>query len=103
MPFHFFYECFIDASEYVMGQCREKILHFIHYDNKTSTCVQINYVTTKKEMIDVFFVFEKFRSYLIGSKVIVYIDHATMKYLFGKKDAKPTTDSMGIIATRVWY
>jgi hypothetical protein len=32
---------------------------------------------------------EKFRSYLIGSKVIIFIDHATLRYLFGKKDAKP--------------
>ncbi|XP_022859548.1 uncharacterized protein LOC111380266 [Olea europaea var. sylvestris] len=28
-------------------------------------------------------------SYLVGSKVIVYTDHATLKYLLTKKDAKP--------------
>ena len=32
---------------------------------------------------------DKFRSYLIGSKVIVYIDHSALKYLLAKKDAKP--------------
>jgi hypothetical protein len=32
---------------------------------------------------------EKFRSYLIGSKVIVFINHAALRYLFTKKDAKP--------------
>jgi hypothetical protein len=32
---------------------------------------------------------EKFRSYLVGAKVIVYTDHATLKYLLMKKDAKP--------------
>ena len=32
---------------------------------------------------------DKFRSYLIGTKVIVFIDHAALRYLFGKKDAKP--------------
>lgn len=26
----------------------------------------------------------------MGTKVIVYTDHATIKYLFNKKDAKPT-------------
>jgi RNase H-like domain found in reverse transcriptase len=31
----------------------------------------------------------KFRSYLIGSKVIVYTDHASIKFLLSKKDAKP--------------
>jgi hypothetical protein len=30
-----------------------------------------------------------FRSYLVGSKVIVYIDHAALRYLLTKKDSKP--------------
>ncbi|BBN70524.1 hypothetical protein Prudu_1493S001300 [Prunus dulcis] len=32
----------------------------------------------------------KFRSYLVGAKVIVYTDHAALKYLLSKKDAKPS-------------
>jgi len=32
---------------------------------------------------------EKFRPYLLYSKVIVYIDHATLKHFLDKKDAKP--------------
>ncbi|XP_070026434.1 uncharacterized protein [Nicotiana sylvestris] len=36
---------------------------------------------TEKEMLVVVFAFNKFRSYLIGSKVIVYIDHAALRYL----------------------
>ena len=35
------------------------------------------------------FAFDKFRSYLVGTKVVVYIDHLAIKYLFSKKDAKP--------------
>lgn len=35
------------------------------------------------------FAFEKFRAYLVGTKVVVYTDHSTMKYLIDKKDAKP--------------
>jgi hypothetical protein len=31
---------------------------------------------------------DKFQSYLLGSKVIIYSDHAALKYLFSKKDAK---------------
>jgi len=31
---------------------------------------------------------EKFRSYLIGSKVVVYTDHAAIKYLLTKPDSK---------------
>jgi hypothetical protein len=37
----------------------------------------------------VVFSIEKFRSYLVGAKVIVYTDHAALKYLLMKKDAKP--------------
>ncbi|GKA99857.1 reverse transcriptase domain-containing protein [Tanacetum coccineum] len=32
--------------------------------------------------------FEKFRSYLIMNKSIMYTDHSALKYLFAKKDAK---------------
>ena len=35
------------------------------------------------------FAIDKFRSYIIGSKVIVYTDHATIRFLLAKKDAKP--------------
>ena len=34
------------------------------------------------------FVLDKFRSYLIGSKAIIYTDHSPPKYLLHKKDAK---------------
>jgi hypothetical protein len=37
----------------------------------------------------VVFSFEKFRSYMMNSKVIVYTDHVDIKYLLAKKDAKP--------------
>ena len=35
------------------------------------------------------FAIDKFRSYLVGAKVIVYTNHAALKYLLTKKDAKP--------------
>lgn len=35
------------------------------------------------------FALEKFRSYLIGSKLTVFSDHAALRYLLTKKDAKP--------------
>ena len=34
------------------------------------------------------FAFEKFRSYLLGTKVIVFTDHAALRYLL-KKESKP--------------
>nr|GFC84374.1 reverse transcriptase domain-containing protein [Tanacetum cinerariifolium] len=39
-------------------------------------------------MLAVVYAFEKFRSYLIKNKSIVFTDHSTLKYLFSKKDAK---------------
>ena len=36
------------------------------------------------------FAIDKFWSYLVGAKVIVYTDHAALKYLLTKKDAKPS-------------
>ena len=50
---------------------------------------QLNYATTEKELVAVLYAIDKFRSYLVGAKVIVYTDHATLKYLLTKKDAKP--------------
>ena len=50
---------------------------------------QLNSATTKKELLVVVFAIDKFRSYLVGVKVIVYTDHAALKYLLTKKDAKP--------------
>ena len=42
----------------------------------------------EKELLVVVFAFDKFRAYLISSKVIVWINHSTIKYLVEKKDAK---------------
>nr|GEY27433.1 reverse transcriptase domain-containing protein [Tanacetum cinerariifolium] len=39
-------------------------------------------------MLAVVYAFEKFRSYIIMNKSIVYTDHSALKYLFAKKDAK---------------
>jgi len=35
------------------------------------------------------FALEKFRSYLVGSKIVIYTDHAAIKYLLRKVDSKP--------------
>jgi hypothetical protein len=43
----------------------------------------------EKELLAMVFAIEKFRSYLVGTKVSVYTDHAALKYLLTKKDAKP--------------
>nr|GFD11371.1 reverse transcriptase domain-containing protein [Tanacetum cinerariifolium] len=86
------FELMCDASNYavsaILGQRVEKHFRPIHYASKTKTQAETNYMTTKKEMLAVVYAFEKFRSYLIMNKSIVYTDHSALKYLFTKKDAK---------------
>ena len=87
------FEVMCDASDFaigaVLGQRRDKLFRAIYYASQTLNAAQLNYTTTEKEMLAVVFACDKFRSYLIGTKVIVFTDHAALRYLFGKKDAKP--------------
>jgi len=87
------FEIMCDASDYavgaVLGQCKDKQHYAISYASKTLTDPQLNYATTEKELLVEVFAMDKFRSYLVGAKVIVYTDHAALKYLLTKKDAKP--------------
>ena len=82
-----------DASDYavgeVFGQTKDEKHHEIAYASKTLTWPQLNYATTKKELLAVIFTIDKFRSYLVGAKVVIYSNHAALKYLLTKKDAKP--------------
>jgi hypothetical protein len=82
-----------DASDYVvgvvLGQTKDKKHHAIPYARKTLIGPQLNYATTEKELLAIVFAIEKFRSYLVGAKIIFYSDHAALKYLLTKKDAKP--------------
>ncbi|XP_070667588.1 uncharacterized protein [Malus domestica] len=87
------FELMCDASDYaigaVLGQRKDKVPHVIYYASHTLNDAQLNYASTEKELLAVVFALEKFRSYLVGAKVIVYTDHAALKYLLSKKDAKP--------------
>ena len=50
---------------------------------------QLNYATTKKELLAIVFSFDKFRPYLIGNKVTLHTNHSAIKYLMTKRDSKP--------------
>lgn len=73
----------------VLGQRRDKILHPIYFASKALNEAQKNYTVTEQELVAVVFAFEKFRSYFLGMRVIVHIDHSSLRYLMAKKDMKP--------------
>ncbi|KAM2294926.1 hypothetical protein ACFX1S_034781 [Malus domestica] len=87
------FELMCNASDYaigdVLGQRNNKQPHVIYYASRTLNDAQLNYSTTEKELLAVVFALDKFRSYLLGTKVIIFTDHAALKYLLTKKEAKP--------------
>ena len=87
------FEIMCDASDFamgaVLGQKDEKVFKAIYYASKTFNEAQENYSTTAKEMLAIVFSCEKFRPYILGSHVVIHTDHAAIKYLMAKKEAKP--------------
>ncbi|CAM9000225.1 unnamed protein product [Rhodiola kirilowii] len=87
------FEIMCDASDYavgaVLGQRDEKKPVVIYYASRTLDAAQRNYSTTEKELLAVVFALEKFRSYLLGTRVVVFSDHAAIRYLMTKKEANP--------------
>ena len=81
-----------DASNYVveivLGQQINKKPHVICYASPTLNDTQMNYTVTEKEFLTMVFAFENFRPYLIGSHVIVFTNHASLKHLLSNKNAK---------------
>ncbi|GJS13145.1 reverse transcriptase domain-containing protein [Tanacetum coccineum] len=82
------FDIMCDASDFtvgaVLGQRKNKYFRPIHYASKTLSNAQTNYTVTEKELLAVVYAFEKFWSYLVLSKTIVYTDHLVLKYLFAK-------------------
>ncbi|XP_042454625.1 uncharacterized protein LOC122038761 [Zingiber officinale] len=87
------FELMCDASNFAVGvvlsQGVEGAPHVISYASKTMDSAQSNYTTTEKELLAIIFALDKFRSYLLCSHVIVFSDHAALKFLLKKADAKP--------------
>jgi len=82
-----------DASDFairvVLSQRVGRFPHVIAYASRTLDTTQLNYTTIEKQLLAIVFTLDRFRSYVIGSKIIVFTDHAALKYLLKKENAKP--------------
>ncbi|RDY07908.1 Retrovirus-related Pol polyprotein from transposon 17.6, partial [Mucuna pruriens] len=89
------FELMCDASDSALGAVLGQRagaglpVHVIAYASRTMDSAQQNYTTTEKELLAIVFALDKFRPYLLGSKIIVFSDHAALRYLLKKPDAKP--------------
>ncbi|RDX71230.1 Retrovirus-related Pol polyprotein from transposon 17.6, partial [Mucuna pruriens] len=79
------------ALRVVLGQRAgvDKAVHVIAYASWTMDLTQSNYTPTEKELLAIVFALDKFLSYLLGSKIIVFSNHAALRFLLKKLDAKP--------------
>ncbi|RDX70206.1 Retrovirus-related Pol polyprotein from transposon 17.6, partial [Mucuna pruriens] len=91
LPFELMCDASNSALGAVLGQ-RARVgqpVHVIAYASRTMDPAQQNYTTTKMELLAIVFILDKFRSYLLGSKIIMFSDHVALRYLLKKPDAKP--------------
>ena len=86
------FEVMCDASDLAigefLGQREEGKPYVVYYASKTLNEAQRNYTTTEKELLAVVYALDKFRSYLVGSDIIIFTYHSALKYLLTKKNAK---------------
>ncbi|GJR68845.1 reverse transcriptase domain-containing protein [Tanacetum coccineum] len=95
------YHGFKEGHCAVLGQRIEKHFRPIHYASKTMTEAETNYTTTEKEMLAVVYAFEKFRSYLIMNKSVVYTDHSALNSSSTCKGRQSKIASMGLTSSGI--
>ncbi|RDX93570.1 Retrovirus-related Pol polyprotein from transposon 17.6, partial [Mucuna pruriens] len=90
LPFELMRDASNSALGAVLGQRAKvgQLVYLIAYASHTMDLAQQNYTTTKKELLAIVFALDKFRSYLLGSRIVVFSDHAALRYLLRKSDAK---------------
>ncbi|RDX63881.1 Retrovirus-related Pol polyprotein from transposon 17.6, partial [Mucuna pruriens] len=77
LPFELMCDASNSALGAVLGQ-RAGVGQLVH-----------NYTTIEKELLAIVFALDKFRAYLIDSRIIMFSNNAALRYLLKKPDAKP--------------
>ena len=89
---HLPFEVMCDTSDLtvgaVLGHKVKGKPYGVYYVRKTLNEAQRNYTTTEKELLAVVYALDKFRSYLIGSDIVIFTDHSALKYLLTKQNSK---------------
>lgn len=71
-----------DVSDYSFGAIlshrTSNFFHAIDYASKVLNDTQVNYATTEKDFLALVYALEKFISYLIGSKIVIFIENVTI-------------------------
>ncbi|GJX19824.1 reverse transcriptase domain-containing protein [Tanacetum coccineum] len=75
-------------SDSIDQKIKKRNLHMPHTELLPIVACLFWAMAMLPELLAVVYAFEKFRSYLVMSKSIVYTDHSAIKYLFARKDAK---------------
>ena len=80
-----------DASAYAMGgeisQIQDGVERVVAYASQTFSREERNYCTTKRELLAVIRMMEKFRHYLWGRHFTVRTDHGSLRWLSNFKDS----------------
>ncbi|RDY02542.1 Retrovirus-related Pol polyprotein, partial [Mucuna pruriens] len=97
------FELMCDASNSALGAVLgqrvgvDKPIHVISYASRTMDPTPLNYTTIEKELLAIVFALDKFHSYLLGSKIVVFSDHATLRFLDKKGIENSVADHLSKI------
>ena len=83
-----------------LGQRIDNRQHVIYYSSRTLNDAKQNYTTTEKEFLAVVYALEKFRPYLLGSKMVIFTDHSAL-VRHDQEGSKSPTDSVDLFASRI--
>lgn len=66
----------------ILGQIKDKCLQLIYYVSHGLNRAKSNYATIERKSMVIVYYFDKFRSYLLGLKVIVYRVNSYLPLLY---------------------